>query len=697
MQTSKSRLLLAAFIVLVAIVLATSATYAWLSMDTSPEVWQFDVEVTSGDNISIAVTSVNGAKPGPSAFKSYVSKEEINNFGNFYDLSNDIRAGADSLTTVTTQDTDTFTMNYPKNTFNADQAAYFAFDLHFKGDMPYNIRLNPNRSEVDSQGATSMPTYFWAGNSYSGAVDTVIPASAKDAVRIAFGGAIFEPNADQGWGNFGGDANVAIDAYNYYKGANIVAPLGPNVFNAGELNGFTHTLLTLEQTGEDLFEGKFTAKIWLEGWDADALDSIKSQLLSIMLGFEGDLNDDILALESIEGKTYDGIAYNLQEHITLADSLSGGAVSYSYKPQGNPVAFNTTAPKDAGLYTVKISRAGYNNAILNTYFEPCTIYANFEIKKKDLTVSVTSPASITYGEALPDLTYTADDLITGDTLTGELAIDWNGAKIGSAGEYNIIEKTTFANDNYNITFEKGTLTIEPKDITVTANSYTITYGDDTPDLTYLAPDLVNGDTLIGELDIDWNGNAEGDAGEYDITQGTVTNDENPNYNITFVDGTLTIEPKDITVTADSYTITYGDEIPTLTYLAPDLVNGDTLEGNLKIEWTGNEGDAGEHDIIEDESFVNSNYNIQFVKGTLTIEPKEITVTADSHTITYGEDIPDLTYSAPELVAGDTLTGELAIDWNGEIPNSKGIYNIIQGNLGNSNYNIDYIKGTLTIK
>ncbi len=542
MQTSKSRLLLAAFIVLVAIVLATSATYAWLSMDTSPEVWQFDVEVTSGDNISIAVTSVNGAKPGPSAFKSYVSKEEINNFGNFYDLSNDIRAGADSLTTVTTQDTDTFTMNYPKNTFNADQAAYFAFDLHFKGDMAYNIRLNPNRSEVDSQGATSMPTYFWAGNSYSGAVDTVIPASAKDAVRIAFGGAIFEPNADQGWGNFGGNANVAIDAYNYYKGANIVAPLGPNVFNAGELNGFTHTLLTLEQTGEDLFEGKFTAKIWLEGWDADALDSIKSQLLSIMLGFEGDLNDDILALESIEGKTYDGIAYNPQEHITLADSLSGGAVSYSYKPQGNSVAFNTTAPKDAGLYTVRIVREGYNAG--NIYYSESVIYANFEIAKVELEVTY-NDEEITYGND-PELELSYNGFVASEDkniLIEEPKITGVPKGVGSY----ILTPSGGSADNYYFTYISGELTIKPENITVTADSHNITYGDALPALTYTVVGLLSGDTLTGHLAIDWDNAIVGEAViTYDILQGTL---DNANYDIAYTEGVLTVEKAEYDMSA----------------------------------------------------------------------------------------------------------------------------------------------------
>ena len=66
------------------------------------------------------------------------------------------------------------------------------------------------------------------------------------------------------------------------------------------------------------------------------------------------------------------------------------------------------------------------------------------------------------------------------------------------------------------------------------------------------------DTLNGSLSRD----AGEDVGIYIIHQGTL---DNPNYAITFVDGTLEITQRPITVTADSLSKVYGDADPALTY------------------------------------------------------------------------------------------------------------------------------------
>ena len=85
--------------------------------------------------------------------------------------------------------------------------------------------------------------------------------------------------------------------------------------------------------------------------------------------------------------------------------------------------------------------------------------------------------------------------------------------------------------NYSISYSPGTLTINPRSITITANSgQSKEYGSSDPTLTYTVGGrgLANGESLSGLL-----GRAAGEnIGNYAITPGAVTNSNNPNYSIT---------------------------------------------------------------------------------------------------------------------------------------------------------------------
>ena len=56
MKATTKKLIAATFVLVVAIALAASSTYAWFAMSTTTDVRQFDVNVTAGDNLLIAVT-----------------------------------------------------------------------------------------------------------------------------------------------------------------------------------------------------------------------------------------------------------------------------------------------------------------------------------------------------------------------------------------------------------------------------------------------------------------------------------------------------------------------------------------------------------------------------------------------------------------------------------------------------------------
>lgn len=155
---------------------------------------------------------------------------------------------------------------------------------------------------------------------------------------------------------------------------------------------------------------------------------------------------------------------------------------------------------------------------------------------------------------------------TNYTITyGESAENCNleeSPKYTNAGAYPIYFKVV---DNVTLAEHVGyvTLTISPAKVIVTVNDVTITYGD-TPEFSYEATGLLNGDTLSGDADYSGAGT---DAGEYVISVSGLTASDN--YVVTVKTGTLTINKKtakaDWTI-AESYVYSPdGQSSPTATY------------------------------------------------------------------------------------------------------------------------------------
>ena len=154
--------------------------------------------------------------------------------------------------------------------------------------------------------------------------------------------------------------------------------------------------------------------------------------------------------------------------------------------------------------------------------------------------------------------------------------------------------------NYTVTVTRFTGEITRKPITVTAPSLSKRYGQVDPTIQPSSRGLVGRDKLVGQI-----ARAEGEnTGVYALTQGTVTNENNPNYDITFQDGKLTVHPakssmkitlsrtsavpgRDVTITVTA--INGEENLMTENWRqpeAPRLLVGST---DLKLEATDTEG------------------------------------------------------------------------------------------------------------
>jgi flagellar motor protein MotB len=308
---------------------------------------------------------------------------------------------------------------------------------------------------------------------------------------------------------------------------------------------------------------------------------------------------------------------------------------------------------------------------------------------------VISSVTGTYGT---DLTLTTTGGSTNGTITWGAS---NGTATGcaitsgkltttSAGNCEVTA-TMAGNSNYNPVNNPGTtVTINAKPITVTAEPKLKTYGDNDPALTFTTAvgALVGNDTLTGSL----TRVAGNTVGEYTINQGTVTNTNNTNYDITYTTAKLTINAKPITVTAEAKIKTYGDNDPALTFTTAvgALENNDTLSGTL----TRVAGDTVGEYTINQGTVTNSNYTITYASAKLTINAKPITVTAEAKTKIFGDNDPALTFTTAvgALVGNDTFTGSLTRAAGEQVAS----YPITIGTLNNTNYLITFVDSVLAI-
>ena len=138
-----------------------------------------------------------------------------------------------------------------------------------------------------------------------------------------------------------------------------------------------------------------------------------------------------------------------------------------------------------------------------------------------------------------------------------------------------------------------------------------------------------------------------------------------NYTITYVNGSLTVNPAPLTITANNATKTYGQ---TMTFAAPrspttGLVNGDTVSGVTETS-DGSAATAAvagsPYAIVPARRLARAcrNYTISYVNGTLTVNPAPLTITANNASKTYGQTatFAGTAFTTSGLVNGDTVSG-----------------------------------------
>ena len=368
------------------------------------------------------------------------------------------------------------------------------------------------------------------------------------------------------------------------------------------------------------------------------------------------------------------------------------------------------------------------------------------VAKKALTITA-SAQQTTYGTALALGTsaYTYDGLINGNSISGvtlkqatnttvpatQAAATYSGSTDGilaSAAEGSGLS-------NYSITYQPGTLTINQKALTITANGDSKTYGEvktyGSGSTAFTTTALANSETIGSVTVTDTNSGGLATAaaeGSYALTPSLATGGtfNISNYAVTYTSGNLVIIARPITLTATNRTKVYGDTLSLgtvgFTHTGGTFANSEVAtavtltSANGYASSTTHSVSTNTNEVVPSAAtgtgnFLASNYSITYVAGSLEITTRPITLTATNRTKFYGDALTlgntaftrtAGTFANGELATAVTLTSANGYDLsttrfvgtnaNEVVPSAA----TGTGGFLASNYNITYTSGSLAI-
>ena len=284
-----------------------------------------------------------------------------------------------------------------------------------------------------------------------------------------------------------------------------------------------------------------------------------------------------------ENLIYDGSSHEL---VVAGVAEAGGTMLYAVgtsQPKPNDFSKNLPSRINAGTYTVWYYAKGVGEK------------ADSDVKSLKVTIEKI-PLGVTWDKTI--LIYDGTPQQPTARLTGRVDRDQVWLKISNqqinAGTYTTegLNLEGWDAENYFLADNvQGTgFTIQRAPLTITANFKAITYGEAPANdgVTYEGLKWTDDKgCLKGKLDYTYDYEQYGKVGCYKITPKGLTS---KNYKITFVDGSLYVEQKTISINWGSTTYTYDGKPWGPTPTAGGMVNGDALT----LTVTGQETNVGEH-------------------------------------------------------------------------------------------------------
>lgn len=281
------KILFSIIALVVAVVAASTSTYAWFTTNTTVTVDTFSMDVKSNsDTLLVAVTASDAEQPAITSFKYTLTTADINAVIN--------ESPSTDLDAVTSADGKSF--KKIDNTAAADTASYVALKFWFattniatNGKIQVSsLTLNQiNGGNIEGTQSAVAGTYNAQDVVVGGNLDTQV----LNAVRLSFYNGtdayVYGEDTAAGYGNCLTTGNLAVDQYNAVvdPGTDIVCPAEQAALTVN----VPSTKLTVATFGDTASSGYYytsaTLYIWVEGYDADCLNDILDDVFSVSIGF----------------------------------------------------------------------------------------------------------------------------------------------------------------------------------------------------------------------------------------------------------------------------------------------------------------------------------------------------------------------------------------------------------------------------
>ena len=323
----------------------------------------------------------------------------------------------------------------------------------------------------------------------------------------------------------------------------------------------------------------------------------------------------------------------------------------------------TVAATNAGSYDMGLLAGDFTNNNGNFTNVRFSIEdGKLEIAKRDVTLTSGTGSKTYDGTALTNDTVT----VGGDKFADGEGASYNvtGSQTEAGSSYNTFTYTLNEGtneDNYNITKTEGKLTVSPSasEIIVTITGHTGSKTYDGAEMTVTGYDVSISNPAYTEGDFSFKGNgtlSKTDAGSYSMGlkasdfANTNGNYSNVIFNVT--DGSLEIAKRQVTLTSATDQKTYDGAALTNDSVAVSEDGFADGEG-ATYKVTGSQTNAGNSEntftYTLNDGTKAENYEIKKVEGTLTVDPREITITADEASKYVGEADPEDYISTPGVV------------------------------------------------
>lgn len=449
-------------------------------------------------------------------------------------------------------------------------------------------------------------------------------------------------------------------------------------------------------TGVTMTYGDKTAKIGISGLLADDVVTYGTDGTTFPLQ-----NVDLSALDCGEYdyfvRVYRGDNYNPYTSGKITVTINKAEVSATVTPDDDTLTYGDNLPSltaaingetytiESGKYELHLGMTSITGNVANNvgtynienvdisvlrekypeknYDIKLTTVGTITINKANLAVTVTSDKTeLTYGEALPIISYTFSGLKSSDKEDDFTITKTKFAEKLDAGTYTAAvtisgDKTKF----YEINVNTADFTVKQKAATITINEIKdIVYGDKVPDLSAKVDGVLDGDSLSYALETDYTvGKKPGNY--YNVKVVFDKNAEaNKNYAITTTVTTFYVGTKDLTIKLNNTPTvavgkTYKVEAEHLEKIG--LVAGDTVTGYVTITkdvkgiYNADDFDKSNLVVTNADCYVISyEMSVTFIEVTFAIDFADVTLTYDgqphgvsvtktddskNYTITYG--------------------------------------------------------------